>query len=156
EILSAPIRRGALMTMTRTRWLVAAVGLVALWACNDRKIQTPVPTPTGTSHNFFEQNLNNNIDILFMVDDSSSMTTVQQNVAQNFPVFINILTSLPTRPNMHIAVTTSSMGAGAFTASVPGCTSPDLGNFVYQPRSPQNPASCVSNALNNGEHYVQD
>src|SRR5690349_7259808 len=54
EISSAPIRRGALMHMTRTRWLVAAVGFVALWACNDRKIQTPVPAPTGTSHNFFE------------------------------------------------------------------------------------------------------
>src|SRR5262249_3926635 len=113
----------------------------------------------GNSNYFtqeFEQNLNNNIDILFLVDDSSSMTTVQQNVAQNFPVFINILTSLPTRPNMHIAVTTSSMGAGAFTTTVPGCMAPDLGNFVYSPRSPTNPVACTSNALNNGEHYFQD
>src|SRR5437867_2336566 len=99
------------MTMTRTRWLVAAVGFVALWACNDRKLYTPEPNPTGTSYNFFEQNLNNDLDILFMVDDSSSMQTVQRNVKDNLPVFINILTSLPTRPNMHIAVTTSSMGA---------------------------------------------
>jgi hypothetical protein len=143
------------MTMTRTRWLVSAVGLVALWACNDRKIQTPVPAPTGTSHNFFEQNLNNNIDILFLVDDSSSMTTVQQNVAMNFPVFINILTSLPTRPNMHIAVTTSSMGAGAFTSSVPGCMAPDLGNFVYQIRAATDPA-CQTNKLNTNEHFFQD
>jgi hypothetical protein len=144
------------MTMTRTRWVVAAVGFVALWACNDRKIQTPVPAPTGTSHNFFEQNLNNNIDILFLVDDSSSMTTVQQNVAQNLPVFINILTSLPTRPNMHIAVTTSSMGAGAFTSSVPGCTSPDLGNFVNSARSPMDPTACTTNHLNSGEHFFID
>src|SRR5262249_33770106 len=112
----------------------------------------------GNSNYFtqeFAQNLGNNVDILFLVDDSSSMTTVQQNVAANFPVFINILTSLPTRPNMHIAVTTSSMGAGAFTSSVPGCMAPDLGNFVYQIRAATDPA-CQTNRLNTNEHFFQD
>src|SRR6516225_9551618 len=33
------------------------------------------------------------IDLLFLIDDSSSMTQVQQNLAANFPVLLNTLTS---------------------------------------------------------------
>jgi hypothetical protein len=128
---------------------------VALWACNDRKIQTPTPLPQGTTQNFFEQNLNNDLDILFMVDDSSSMTTVQTNLVANFPVFINVLKTLPAGlPNVHLAVTTSNMGAGAYTSSVPGCTSPDLGNFVYAVRAATDPV-CQSAKINNNLHFIE-
>jgi hypothetical protein len=102
----------------------------------------------------YEQVLTNDMDLLFMVDDSSSMTPVQQNLAQNFPVFINVLQQLPGGlPNIHIAVTTSSMGAGAFTASVPGCMSPDSGNFVYQARASIDPA-CQTSRLDDGAHFI--
>src|SRR5690349_10267474 len=101
----------------------------------------------------FSQNLTRPVDILFVMDDSSSMTTVQQSLVAGFPVFINILTSLPVRLDMHLGLTTTSMGAGAFTASVPGCTAPDLGQFVDVPRSPMDPTSCTTNHLNAGEHF---
>jgi hypothetical protein len=103
----------------------------------------------------YEQVLTNDMDLLFMVDDSSSMTPVQQNLAQNFPVFINVLQQLPGGlPNIHIAVTTSSMGAGAFTSSVPGCMNADDGNFVNQVRAAADPALCTTSHLNDGEHFI--
>ena len=98
----------------------------------------------------YQQILTNDMDLLFMVDDSSSMTTVQQNLAQNFPTFIQVLQQLPGGlPNLHIGVVTSSNGAGAFTSSVPGCQSPDGGKFIDAPRS----VSC-SAQLNAGEHFI--
>ena len=143
------------MKSTSGRFIVGLSGLVALWACNDRKIQTPSPVPTGTSQNFFEQNINNNLDVLFMIDDSSSMTTVQQNLVANFPVFINVLKSLPSGlPNVHIGVTTSSMGAGAFTASVPGCMTPDLGNLISTVRAATDPV-CSSARITDSRHFIE-
>jgi hypothetical protein len=148
------IMREGMMSI-RTRWLLAPVGLIALWACNDRKIQTPVPAPSVTQINFFEQNLNNDIDILFLIDDSSSMTTVQNNLIANFPIFINVLKTLPGGlPNVHLGVVSQDMGAGAFTSSVPGCQTPDLGNLINMPRASTNPA-CATNTLNNGAHFIE-
>src|SRR5262249_13138248 len=72
-----------------------------------------------------------------------------------FPVFINILTSLPVRPDMHLAITTTSMGAGAFTATLPGCMAPQLGNFVTTARTATDPA-CTDNHLNDNEHFFSD
>jgi hypothetical protein len=107
----------------------------------------------------FQQNFSTGalpLDLLFMVDDSSNMNQVQDNLAINFPVFVNILESLPVRPDLHLAVVTSDMGAGAFTASVPGCMAPDLGNFVSTPRAPADPTACATNRLNSGEHFIID
>src|SRR5262245_30025985 len=113
------------MFRNAARFSTIGIGLVILWACNDRKLQTPTPAPTGTSVNYSEQNVNNDIDILFVIDNSQSMTPEQQLLVANFPVFINVLKTLPAGlPNVHIAVTTSDMGAGAFTSSVMGCQAP--------------------------------
>ena len=142
--------------MKISRWAIASAGLCALWACNDKRIETPTPRPQAAYHNYFSQTLNHDLDLLFMVDDSSSMETVQRNLATNFPILINVLENLPVRPNLHIAVTTSDMGAGAFTSSVPGCQSPDLGNFISSPRNPQDPVVCASNQLNAGQHFFID
>jgi hypothetical protein len=104
---------------------------------------------TGPIGNY-EQVLTSDMDLVFMIDDSSSMTTVQQNLAQNFPTFIQVLQQLPGGlPNVHIGIVTSSMGAGAFTASVPGCTSPGGGRFIDAPRV----VSC-SAQLNSGQHFI--
>ncbi len=129
--------------------------LVLVWACNDHSLETPTPSPSGTDTNYFDQNLNNDLDILFLVDDSLSMAPIQTKLVQNFPVFINVLESLPAGlPNVHIAVTTSSMGAGAFTSQVQGCTTPDLGNFVYQPRASTNPL-CATAQITDGRHFIE-
>ena len=69
----------------------------------------------------FTQTVNNDIDILFVIDNSGSMKEEQDNLRRNFPSFTRALKALPQGlPNVHIAVVSSSMGAGRF-AGVPGC-----------------------------------
>src|SRR5262249_48388518 len=105
-------------------------------ACNDRHLAIVDPAPQPAIHHYFEETLIKKADILFVVDDSSSMLTVQQNLVANFPVFIDVLRSLPTGlPDLRVAVTTTSMGAGAFTGSVPGCGNPQNGAFVTVSRA---------------------
>src|SRR5262249_50432779 len=101
------------------------------------------------------QNVSNDLDILFLIDDSSSMDTAQTNLVDNFPVFINVLKTLPAGlPNVHIAVTTSSMGAGAFTGQIMGCGTGDQGNFVSQVRASTNPM-CPTNRITDGRHFIE-
>jgi hypothetical protein len=101
--------------------------LCVVLACSD-----PVTIGRGT---LYEQVLTNDMDLLFMVDNSASMTPIQQNLAANFPGFVEVLDQLPGGlPDVHLAVVTSSLGAGVFTTAVPGCSQSDHGNFVFQAR----------------------
>jgi hypothetical protein len=76
---------------------------------------------------------NRKYDILFMIDDSSSMRTSQANIAVNFPAFIDVLKNIPGGlPDLHLAVVTSDMGAG--DGSIAGCSgNGDDGVFRYGP-----------------------
>jgi hypothetical protein len=63
------------------------------------------------------------LDVLFMVDDSSSMLGMQQKLADQIPAFINGLQSLPNGlPDIHIAVVSSDMGAPGDSTSSIMCT----------------------------------
>jgi hypothetical protein len=62
------------------RWLGLAAALPALWACTSREFSTQAPTPTQVFRNKVVQKINNELDILFMIDNSSSMTTMQQKL----------------------------------------------------------------------------
>ena len=72
-----------------------------------------------------------------MVDDSPSMKPLQAKLAAQLPSFMQRLIELDGGlPDLHVAVISSSLGAGAF-ADVPGCTpsqSPgdDLGRFQHK------------------------
>jgi len=130
--------------------------LVVLWACNEHKLATPPGTPSGTVQTFIDQTLTNDVDVLFMVDDSSSMTPIQSNLVANFPRFINVLKSLPAGlPNVHIAVTTSSLGAGAFSSSVEGCANSNGGRFVYQPRVSTDPRCVTTDRITGSQHFIE-
>jgi hypothetical protein len=53
-----------------------------------------------------------NLDILFMIDNSSSMTQIQQKLLDQDPSFMTVLENLPNGlPNIHVAVVSSDMGA---------------------------------------------
>lgn len=63
----------------------------------------------------FTQTVNNDIDIVFMIDNSGSMTEEQDNLRRNFPAFTRVLKNLPQGlPNLHLAVVSSDLGAGPF------------------------------------------
>lgn len=67
------------------------------------------------------------LDLLFVVDDSSSMSDKQAHMIESFPKFMDQLTSLPAgMPNVHIGVVTSDMG----TRAEDGTTAPGVGGTV--------------------------
>jgi hypothetical protein len=70
---------------------------------------------------------NRDVDILFMIDDSPSMADKQQNLANNFPNFINTITAgTEGLPNLHLGVISSDMGTSASTGT-PGTPIGQLG-----------------------------
>jgi hypothetical protein len=90
------------------------------------------------------------VDILFMVDNSSSTESLQKNLLQNFPTFMSTLQAQPGGlPNIHIAVITSDIGAG--DGSIAGCdtTGGNMGIFQYTPRG-----TCTATHLTPGETFI--
>jgi hypothetical protein len=94
----------------------------------------------------------NNVDILMMIDNSSSMTEMQQKLSDQLPSFVLSLQSLPTPPSLHLAVVSSDLGApGDVTASV-GCTAQgDQGDFYYMPQG-----TCTGTTLAAGATFISD
>ncbi|HTB57588.1 MAG TPA: MYXO-CTERM sorting domain-containing protein [Polyangia bacterium] len=63
------------------------------------------------------------LDVLFMIDNSSSMTEMQQKLSTQLPGFLTALQNLPAGlPNIHIAVVSSDLGAPGDVTSSIGCT----------------------------------
>src|SRR6478609_5800192 len=103
------------------RWGGLAALLPALWACTTRSLEPPILKPAVDNWVTFTENVNPDIDIIFLVDNSSSMKLSQTNLLNNFPVFMNVLKGLPMGlPNVHIAVVSSDMGAGTGTGGCAG------------------------------------
>ena len=77
---------------------------------------------------------NRNLDILFMIDNSSSMRLSQANLEANFPGFMDVLKNLPGGlPNIHVAVVSSDMGAGDGSIASCSASGGDNGIFKYTP-----------------------
>jgi hypothetical protein len=63
------------------------------------------------------------VDILFMIDNSSETTEMQQQLEMQLPLFVSALESLPGGlPDLHIAVVSSDMGAPGDSTPQLGCT----------------------------------
>jgi hypothetical protein len=135
------------------RWAGLAAAAPALWACTSRTLETPTITPTANLTTTFTQKVNNEIDILFMIDDSSSMTSMQQKLLTQLPTFMQVLQQLPTGlPSLHVAVVSQDMGApGDSTASI-GCTNAGKdGVFQFAPEG-----TCTGTTLTTGSTYISD
>lgn len=64
---------------------------------------------------------NRDLDLLFVIDDSPSMTDKQTNLVANFPNFINALSALPGGlPNLHLGVVSTDMGTKGTDVVQPG------------------------------------
>ena len=87
-----------------------------LWACNARTLTAPDEHPVQVGTEVFQQTLNREIDILFMIDDSPSMLPLQAKLLANFPVFMNVLKNLPMGlPDVHIAVVSQNRAPASST-----------------------------------------
>jgi hypothetical protein len=134
----------------KARWIALAAAVPALWACNARRLEEPKATPTRVFNNVFQETVNRDVDILFMIDNSLSMAPLQAKLTTNFPIFIQVLEGLPGGlPNVHLAVVSSDMGAGPETA-IPQCRpGGDNGAFQAVQRG-----ACVSTGLNPNQNYI--
>jgi hypothetical protein len=95
---------------------------------------------------------NNEVDLLFMIDDSSEMTAMQQKLVAQLPLFIQSFQSLPVPPSLHIAVVSSDMGApGDSTTSIQCTTAGDQGQFQSVPRG-----TCTDTTLTSGQTFISD
>ncbi len=137
------------------RWAGLAAAAPALWACTSRTLESPTIVPTATLTSTVTQKINNNLDLLFMIDNSSSMTSMQQKLAMQLPTFMQVLEGLPNGlPNVHIAVVSSDMGAPGDSTNQIGCTpAGDDGNFQYMPGAA---GTCTSTTLNQGDTFISD
>jgi hypothetical protein len=125
--------------------LIAAVTLPLVAACNPHTLMPPTPDPTRSTHNDFSPSLENKLDVLFMVDNSSSMAPLQSKLITQFKSFLDPLKRVPTPdgsgvalPNIHVAVVSSDTGPGQFDAKKEfGCGHRgDQGQFQFAPRAP--------------------
>ncbi|MCB9561357.1 MAG: VWA domain-containing protein [Kofleriaceae bacterium] len=109
------------LNFTSSKALVATgliAGLAALPACNNREISEVVPNQDKEEFKDIPVELNRDIDILFMIDNSGSMEEEQQSLSTNFPQFINVLQTIEGGlPNVHIGVVSSDVGAGPYNIS---------------------------------------
>ncbi len=67
----------------------------------------------------FTPRISRDLDVVFVIDNSSEMTKAQANLINSFPAFVETMQAFPGgMPNLHLAVVSSDMGAGT---GVSGC-----------------------------------
>src|SRR5262245_40604547 len=118
------------------RWGALAITLLSVWACTSRTLVAPQSHPTVVTSNVYKASLNNELDLLFMIDNSQSMAPLQNKLLANFPVFMNVLKALPNGlPDIHVAVVSSDTGPGVYDLPGIHCAyEGDQGLLQYQPR----------------------
>ncbi len=143
-------RRGAVPVGAKAAVLALGLGLVAGASCasperdgavETKAVQIAAVTPGGEP---------GDLDVLFMIDDSSGMASMQTKLATEMRAFIDALESLPNGlPNIHIAVVSSDLGAPGDATSVTCTTAGDQGLFRLAP-------SCASSTLADGDTYLSN
>ncbi|MBL4635617.1 MAG: VWA domain-containing protein, partial [Kofleriaceae bacterium] len=94
---------------------------VSLVACTDREVARVDPKQNKEQEKEIPVEVNRDLDILFVIDNSNSMRDEQISLAANFGNFINVLNNIEGGlPNIHIGVITTDLGAGPY--NITGCT----------------------------------
>jgi hypothetical protein len=105
------------------------LGLSILAGCPDRNVSQVDPNQNKVEVKDIPVQLNRDLDLLFMIDNSGSMEEEQSALTANFPAFTNVLQTIEGGlPNIHLAVVSSDVGAGP--SGIGGCDgSGDNGQF---------------------------
>ena len=99
---------------------IVVIVALALSACYDAPVEKPASHTTQETDVRVEQSIKNKVDVLFMIDNSTSMAPMQLELRARFGDFFQVFQELAqkgTYADMHIGVTTSDYGAGP-TANV--------------------------------------
>jgi hypothetical protein len=129
---------------------VAPLALVPLCACFGPPVASPRTTVTQETNVRVQQNLKNKVDVLFMVDNSSSMDPMQLELRARFGDFFKVFEDLAasgTFADLHIGVVTSDYGAG--DAGGGGCDPYGGGQRGFlqtlpSPKAINPPANCMA------------
>ena len=121
--------------------LTSFIALAVASGCTSREVAQVDPRPDKVDGPRVPVEINRNVDILFVIDNSGSMEEEQAQLNENFPLFINVLKEIDGGlPNVHIGVVSTDVGAGPgiaacegdgdngelqFTPRIGGCTPPD-------------------------------
>jgi hypothetical protein len=93
---------------------------ILICGCTTHDLVAPNPMPEEQTDKYVPITVTRKADILFMIDNSLSMKEEQDNLARNFPAFIDELRKIKGGlPDVHIGVVTSDVGAGPLAQS--GC-----------------------------------
>jgi hypothetical protein len=93
------------------------------------------------------------IDLLFMVDNSSSMSASQEDLRRGFSRFMEVFKNLPGGvPDVHMAVISSDMGVGH--DEVAGCNATGGDNGEFQHGVARGALDCTSTGLIPGATYI--
>ena len=111
--MTGPVRRNfrSWLVWRKLRWVLAAATVPGLlWACNSHPLEQPKPAPEQQTDLLYEVNPLRQLDLLFLVDNSSSMREEQTNLRANFPAFMAELEKIPGGlPDTRIAVISSQL-----------------------------------------------
>jgi hypothetical protein len=102
--------------------------LVMLTACPDRPIAAPTPILGGSNVSYLSANLQKDVDVLFMIDNSPSMSPKQAILAQKFASFIQVLDA--SGANYHVGIVTSDCGAVPVGGTLSGSLGPACDSMV--------------------------
>src|SRR5579871_1450297 len=94
----------------------------ATFACVSPPLESPTPQTMQQTPIRVAQNIKNKVDVLFMVDNSNSMSAMSDELKSRFNEFFKVfqdLASKGTFADLQIGVVTSDYGAGSTGA--PGC-----------------------------------
>jgi hypothetical protein len=81
--------------------------------CPDRNVTAVDPKQSNEEVKEIDITVSRAVDILFVIDNSSSMEQEQASLARNFPRFIDKLQAIEGGlPDVHLGVVSSSLGAG--------------------------------------------
>ena len=95
----------------------AAFGLLAA-GCPGREVAKVDPNQVKEQYHDIPVEVNRDIDILFVIDNSGSMAEEQASLATNFNRFVNVLENIEGGlPNIHLGVVSSDLGAGPYNIS---------------------------------------
>ncbi len=105
----------------------AILTLPLLSGCLDHPLKPAELDTNQTVRDQIQLNVNKDVDILFVLDNSGSMGEEQGNLAANFGAFIDVLEAEDVEANYRLGVTTTDNG----NPWCPG-TTPEAGGLVYQ------------------------
>ena len=109
-------------------------------------------SPTTTESITINRRAVPQVDILFVLDDESSSSEIKGKLYAQLPLFVNVLQSLPTPLDLHVAVTSADMGLPSdVMAALNSTAQGDNGAFLSAPTQP-----CTSTTLMNGATFLAD